>query len=128
MRAREFIREQKDLPPEIAEPMRYAYNIPGLKSSDAYATYRVGVAVARARSDAQPDDVNPFMPEWSAEAPFGRNAVVVGMNSGIEQVIDTALRMTNTPGGKKVVSSPKSQEPDFVDTQSPIKAFKGYPR
>ena len=128
MRAREFIREQKDLPPEIAEPMRYAYNIPGLKSSDAYATYRVGVAVARARSDAQPDDVNPFMPEWSAEAPFGRNAVVVGMNSGIEKIIDKALSMTNTPGGKKVVSSPKSQEPDFVDTQSPIKAFKGYPR
>ena len=128
MRAREFIREQRELPPETAEPMRYAYNLPGLKSSDAYATYRVGVAVARARSDAKLDDVNPYMPEWSAEAAFGKNAVVVGMTQGIEQVIDQALRMTNTPGGKKLVGSLKSQEPAFVDKQSPIKPFKGYPR
>lgn len=128
MRAREFIREQRELPPETADPMRYAYNIPGLKSSDPYQTYRVGVALARARADAQPDDVNPYKPEWSAEAAFGENAVVVGMNSGIEQVIDTALRMAGVPGGKKVVSSPESKEPDFVQDQSPVKAFKGYPR
>lgn len=75
-----------------------------------------------------PDDVNPYKPEWSAEAAFGETAVVVGMNSGIEQVIDTALRMTNTPGGKKVVSSPKSQEPSFVNNKSVVKSFKGYPR
>jgi hypothetical protein len=128
MRAREFIREQRELPPETAEPMRYAYKLPGLGSNDPYQTYRMGVAVARARADAVPDDVNPYKPEWSAEAAFGETAVVVGMNSGIEQVIDTALRMTNTPGGKKVVSSPKSQEPSFVNNKSVVKSFKGYPR
>ena len=128
MRAREFIREQQELPKETADPMRYAYNLPGLASSDPYQTYRVGVAIARARSDAKPDDVNPYKPEWSAEAAFGRNAVVVGMNSGIEQVIDTALNMADVPGGKKVVSSPASQEPDFVNTSSVVKSFKGYPR
>jgi hypothetical protein len=36
--------------------------------------------------------------------------------------------MTDTPGGKKLVSTPDSTEPSFVTTQSPIKAFKGYPR
>ena len=38
------------------------------------------------------------------------------------------LYMTKTPGGKRMVSTPASTEPGFVDTQSPIKAFKGYPR
>ena len=128
MRAREFITEQRELPPETKSPMRYTYTLPGLSSSDPYATYRMGVALARARSDAAKDDVNPFMPEWSAETAFGEHAVVAGMNAGIEQVIDTALSMTKTPGGKQLVSTSTSDEPDLVDTQSPVKAFKGYPR
>jgi len=36
------------------------------------------------------------------------------------------LAMTNTPGGKRLVSTPDSEEPDFVVTQSPVKAFRGY--
>ena len=128
MRAREFIAEQRELPPESKDPMRYTYTLPGLSSSDPYATYRMGVALARARSDSKQDDVNPFMPEWSAETAFGEHAVVAGMNAGIEQVIDTALTMTKTPGGKRLVSTETSDEPDLVDTQSPVKAFKGYPR
>lgn len=128
MRAREFIAEQKELPPETKEPLRYTYTLPGLSSSDPYKTYRMGVALARARSNAAKDDINPFMPEWTAETAFGEHAVVSGMNAGIAQVIDTALAMTNTPGGKKIVSTPESDEPAFVVTQSPVTAFKGYPR
>lgn len=126
MRAREFIREQRELPDETKEPMRYTYTLPGLVSSDPYKTYRMGVAIARARSDSSKDDVNPYMPEWSAETAFGEHAVISGMNSGIEQVIDAALAMTNTPGGKKLISTPDSTEPTFVDTQSPVKPFNGY--
>ena len=128
MRAREFIAEQQGLPPETKEPLRYTYTLPGLSSSDPYKTYRVGVALARARSDSIKDDLNPFMPEWSAETTFGEHAVVAGMNADIAPVIDQALAMTNTSGGKKLVSTPKSDEPAFVVTQSPVKAFKGYPR
>ena len=128
MRAREFIAEQQGLPPETKEPLRYTYTLPGLSSSDPYKTYRVGVALARARSDSIKDNLNPFMPEWSAETTFGEHAVVAGMNADIAQVIDQALAMTNTSGGKKLVSTPKSGEPAFVVTQSPVKAFKGYPR
>ena len=126
MRAREFIREQRELPPETKEPMRYTFTLPGLSSADPYKTYRMGVALARARSNAQKDNVNPYIPEWSAETAFGEHAVVSGMNAGIEQLIDTALAMTDTPGGKQIVSSPKSQEPECVVTQSPVKGFKGY--
>ena len=128
MRAREFITEQRELPDESKEPMRYTYTLPGLSSSDPYQTYRMGVALARARSEYRKDDVNPHMPEWSAEAAFGEHAVIAGFNSGIEKIIDAALTMTNTPGGKRLVSTPESNEPKFVTTQSPVNAFKGYPR
>lgn len=134
MRAREFIREQRDLPPETAEPMRYTYVLPGLSASDPYKNYRMGVAVARARSDyakalnPQNNDIDPFMPEWSSDTAFGEHAVIAGMGPGIKPVIDAALKMTGTPGGKRLVSTAESEEPNFVDTKSPIKAFKGYPR
>ena len=128
MRAKEFIVEQRELPPEQAEPLRYTYVIPGLSASDPYNNYRFGVAMARARSDAGTDGLNDKLPAWSTETAFGEHGVVVGMNSSIEQVIDQALTMTDTPGGKELVSTPNSTEPKFVDTTSPVKAFKGYPR
>ena len=118
MRAREFITESKDLPPEQADP----------SAADPYRNYRFGVAIARARSDYSTDGLNEFFPNWDSETAFGEHGVVVGMNAGIAQVIDKALSMTNTPGGKQIVSTPTSTEPAFVDTQSPVKAFKGYPR
>jgi hypothetical protein len=128
MRAREFIVEQKDLAPELADPMRYTYVIPGLSAADPYNNYRFSVAMARARSDASPDNLDPNRPAWSAETAFGEHGVVVGMNQGIEKIIDQALAMTNTPGGKELVSSADSKEPTLVSTTSPVKAFKGYPR
>jgi hypothetical protein len=130
MRAREFITEQRELPPEVADPMHYTYVIPGLSASDPYNNYRFGVAMARARSDAGADDheIDPYKPDWSAETAFGEHGVVVGMNNSIEQIIDQALAMTKTPGGKELVSSTDSKEPKLVDTTSPVKAFKGYPR
>ena len=141
MRAREFINENKSqpvasdgrLPAEEAEPMRYTYIIPGLSAADPYKNYRFGVAMARARSDQgdkdpQNKDIDPYKPTWAAYSVFGEHGLVVGMNATVEAVIDQALAMTKTPGGKKLVSTAKSEEPKFVSTQSPVKAFKGYPR
>ena len=90
--------------------------------------------MARARSDnadklsPQNNAIDPFKPTWDADSVFGEHGLVVGMNSSVESVIDQALAMTKTPGGKKLVSTAASKEPAFVDTQSPVKAFKGYPR
>jgi hypothetical protein len=128
MRAREFLNEQKELPPEQAAPMRYTYVVPGLSASDPYNNYRFGVAMARARSDSGKDGINAKFPAWDSETAFGEHGVVAGMNAGIAQVIDQALAMTKTPGGKRLVSTPASTEPAFVDTKSPVKPFKGYPR
>jgi hypothetical protein len=128
MRAREFIIEGRELAPEQADPMQHTYVIPGLSASDPYNNYRFGVAMARARSDAGTDGLTKNMPAWSAQTAFGEHGVVVGMNSSIEQIIDQALTMTDTAGGKELVSTADSREPSLVDTASPVKAFKGYPR
>jgi len=130
MRAREFIKEDAaQLPPEQADPMRYTYVIPGLSAADPYRNYRFGVAIARARSDAgKADGVNPNIPEWHDETAFGEHGIVAGMNHSVDKIIDAALQMTNTPGGKQMVSTGPSEEPKFIDTKSPITAFKGYPR
>ena len=127
MRAREFITEQANLPPEQAEPMRYTYVLPGLSAADPYNNYRFGVAIARARAMAGGHDgVNDHMPEWSSETAFGEHGVIAGMVPSIDKIIDSALKMTNTPGGKKMVSTGPSEEPKFVEKTSPVKAFKGY--
>lgn len=128
MRAREFITEQKNLPAEEADPLRYTYELPGLSTADPYRTYRVGVALARARSDAVADDINPYREEWSSQTALGKYAIVSGVNDSVDPIIDQALKMTDTPGGKQMVSSPESTEPAFVQDQSPLKPFKGYPR
>lgn len=128
MRAREFITEQAQLPSEEAGPLRYTYELPGLSTADPYRTYRMGVAIARARSDAVDDGINPFILKWSPETALGKYAVIAGINDTIDPIIDRSLKMTNTPGGKKMVSTPESTEPDFVDTDSPIQPFRGYPR
>ena len=130
MRAREFIAEQRELPPEIADPLRYTYVLPGLSASDPYNNYRFGVAMARARSDLGQDatQAEKFMPAWETETAFGEHGVVSGFDSNVDPVIDMALTMTKTPGGKKLISSAESREPAGTETTSPVKAFKGYPR
>lgn len=130
MRAREFVTEQRELPPEISEPLRYTYILPGLSAADPYKNYRFGVALARARSDLGSDQevLDKDIIPWSAETAFGEHGVISGFDANVDPVIDLALKMTKTPGGKKLVSSAESQEPGSIDKQSPVKPFKGYPR
>ena len=128
MRAREFVVESRaEIAPEHSGPMKNTYVLPGLSSQDPYKTYRFGVAMARARANLaleQDGVVEPF----AAEGAFGELAVVSGFDSGVEEIIDQALTMTDTPGGKVLVGSKGSDEPATVSTKSPINSFKGYPR
>jgi hypothetical protein len=128
MRAQEFIVESRaKLAPESSGPMQNTYVIPGLPSQDPYRTYRFGVAMARARANQaleQDGVTDPF----AAEGAFGELAVVSGFDSGVEAIIDQALAMTDTPGGKILVGTKDSDEPQSVSTVSPVQAFKGYPR
>ena len=127
MRAREFLTEQSALPPEQADPMNHVFVLPGVQSSDPYQIYRLGVAMARARSDAGTDKI-PNIPAWSAEAAFGEDAVIAGFDDSVGTIIDQALKMSGLPAKKVQVSTPNSLEPNLVNHQSPVKAFAGYPR
>ena len=126
MRAREFITEQTALPPEQADPMNHVFTLPGVQSSDPYQIYRLGVAMARARSDAGTDGITNRLPDWSAAAAFGEEAVVAGFDATVEPVIDQALKMAGLPAKKVQISTPNSLEPASVNHQSPVKPFKGY--
>lgn len=128
MRAREFMREQRELPPEISEPLRYTYILPGLSAADPYRNYRFGVAMARARSDLGTDQkiVDKEIFPWEPETAFGEHGVVSGFDANVDPVIDLALKMSRTPGGKKLVSSAESEEPAKTGRVSPIKPFAGY--
>ena len=128
MRAREFITEQTALPPEQADPMNHVFVLPGVQSSDPYQIYRLGVAMARARSDAGTDGITDKLPVWSAEAAFGEDAVIAGFNASVGPAIDHALKMAGLPAKKVQMSTPNSLEPGSVNHQSPVKAFAGYPR
>ena len=126
MRAREFITEQSTLPPEQADPMNHVFVLPGVPSSDPYKIYRLGVAMARARSDAGTNDPIPNMPEWSAQAAFGEDAVIAGFNASVEPIIDQALKMSGLSAEKTQISTPNSLEPPSVNKQSTVKPFNGY--
>jgi len=128
MRAREFLREEATLPPEQADPMNHVFVLPGVQSSDPYQIYRLGVAMARARSDAGTDGITNKLPAWSAQAAFGEDAVVAGFNASVEPIIDQALKMSGLPAKKIQISTPNSLEPASVNHTSPVKAFAGYPR
>jgi hypothetical protein len=128
MRAREFLREEATLPPEQADPMNHVFVLPGVQSSDPYQIYRLGVALARARSDAGTDGITDNLPTWSAKAAFGEDAVIAGFNDSVGAVIDQALKMSGLPVTKIQISTPNSLEPSSVNHTSPVTAFKGYPR
>ncbi len=126
MRAREFVSEARgQLPTEISDPMNNTYVIPGLSAQDPYRTYRFGVAIAQARSEAGDGEVEAHFAEESA---FGENAVVVGFDDSDAAVVDRALALTKTAGGKKLIVSKHSQDPAGTNASSPIKPFRGYPR
>ena len=126
MRAREFITEETKLPPELADPMNHVFVLPGVQSSDPYQIYRLGVAMARARSDAGTDGLTSKLPAWSAEAAFGEDAVIAGFDASVEPVIDQALKMAGLPAKKVQISTPNSLEPTSVNHTSPVKPFNGY--
>ena len=128
MRSREFVTEEKALPVEISNPMPWAYDIPDLDTSNPYKVYRFGLAMARARSDSRDDGTNPYRGKWHAHSVAGECAMVVGTDPTVDPIIDQGLKLADIPGGKRAISTPGSQEPASVDTQSPVKPFKGYPR
>ena len=91
---------------------------------EAMRTVAARRQMARARAEEAGEDLTPF----SAEGAFGEYAVVAGFDDSVGKLIDRALTMTGTPGGKRLAGSQHSEEPGGVNRVSPVRAFRGYPR
>ena len=134
MRAKEFITETAlskvhDGLDVAAMALPNTYVIPELKNSDFYDLYRFGVAIAAVRGEGGNDDVqNGYKPDFRAESSWGEHQVVSSeFDKDIGNTIDQALKKVGK-SGKKLVSTPGSDEMDDTLTQSPIRGFKGYKR
>lgn len=129
MRANEFITESRAaLSVDISRALPGTYTIPGLPNSDFYKQYRFGVAMAGARGqmERQQDSIPPY--NFEKETPWGENMIVSAyMDGDIEKDIDYAMKEVGV-SGKRLISSPKSEEAPDVVKGSPLKAFKGYKR
>ena len=134
MRAWEFLTEDSDPIDRqdglslAARALPHTYVIPELNNSDFYELYRFGVAIADVRGTSGPDDgvQNKFKHTFQASSVWGEHQVISSeFDDDIGQVIDQALNKVHKHG-KKLVSTPGSQEMTDTDTLSPIKPFKGY--
>ena len=105
------------------------YIIPELKNNDFYDLYRFGVAIAAVRGESGTDNVqNGYKPDFRAESSWGEHQVISSeFDRDIGKTIDQALKKVGK-SGKKMVSTPGSDEMDDTLTQSPIRGFKGYKR
>lgn len=133
MRAREFITEQRldqvhDGLDVANKALPNTYVIPELKNNDFYDLYRFGVAIAAVRGEQGQSDgvMDGYEPEFRAESTWGEHQVVSSeFDRDLGKTIDQALKKVGK-SGKKIVSTPGSDEMDDTGDKSPLKPFKGY--
>ena len=134
MRAREFIIEQRldqvhDGLELASKALPNTFVIPELKNNDFYDLYRFGVAIAAVRGESGDDSVlNGHEPKFHEESTWGEQQVVSSeFDEDLGNTIDQALKKVGK-SGKKMVSTPSSDEMDDTSIGSPMKPFKGYKR
>ena len=134
MRAREFITEQRldqvhDGLEVASKSLPGTYVITDLKNSDFYDLYRFGIAIAAVRGEQGQNDgvMDGHEPEFRAESAWGEHQVITSFDPNVGKLIDRALSKVGKRG-KKLASTPSSDEMDDTSDKSPIKAFKGYKR
>lgn len=125
MRAKEFIINEGmgSMQDDVAAAIPAAYVIPELPNQDAYKQYRFGVALADARSASakEAEGSDPF----SADSPWGENAIVVSYSHTTKDIIDAALKKVGlSPSAKKAITSPDSEETADVGKVSPTAKIK----
>jgi hypothetical protein len=132
MRAREFIKKKitestvESLADNVARAMPAVYVIPELKNQDPYLQYRFGVAMAGSKGAKQRE--TDGITRLAANTAWGENQIVSAyMDPDTAQDIDYALKQLGM-SGKKLISTPKSEEAVDISKTSPVKAFKGYPK
>lgn len=113
------------LQPDVAAALPATYAIPQLKNQDPYLQYRFGVALAGAKGAKKRKEDG--VKEFTRESPWGENEIVVSFDPNIGEYIDDALKQLGM-SGKRLISTPTSEETGDVGKRSPVSAFKGYRR
>jgi hypothetical protein len=104
MRAKEFIIERQ-IPQRRSDALSTTYHFPTLPSSNAYAAYRFGMAMAD-------HTIN------HSEGPASNSAVIVAYTPEEEEIIQAGTRQTGHKG--KLLANKGSEEPGSTDTLSPV--------
>ena len=104
MRAKEFIVE-RSFSKRKSGPMSTTYAFPTMPSSNAYAAYRFGMAMA--------DHTINY-----ANGPTGNSAVIVAYTPEEEEIIRGGTRQTGHKG--KIVADRGSHETKSTETHSPV--------
>jgi hypothetical protein len=108
MRAKEFITE-RSFSKRKSGPMNTTYAFPTMPSSNAYAAYRFGLAMA--------DHTINY-----AQGPTGNSAVITAYTPEEEEIIRGGTRQTGHKG--KIVANRGSDEPSDTKSQSPVAKAK----
>jgi hypothetical protein len=105
-------------PEEHSKPMVGMMRYDGLDNSNPYHMWRFLVAVA-----GHPDPVGE---ELSIEGPIGNKMASLAYTEVDAEILKAGAAAMGEVG--TVISSQDSTEPSFIQTTSPVTAFKGYPR
>ena len=108
MRAREFIVE-RGFPERKSRTMKAAFAFPSMPSSNPYAVYRFGMAMA---------DHTINYPE----GPTSNSAVIVAYTPEEEDIIKGGSRQTGDQG--QLVTDRESREPKSTNNRSPVAQIK----
>lgn len=98
----------------VARAMPTTWELPALPNQDAYLQYRMGLALASARS-GQPLDTS---------SAFGENMSIVGYTDADNETVKMALNKLGKQfaKGAKSIATSKSEEAPDVNTNSPMQA------
>lgn len=100
----------------VAKALPGTYELTKLKNQDPYLQYRMGLALAGARSGAS----------WEDQSAFGENMSVIAYTKADEETLMLALKLIGKEYGSDVIriSSEKSEESSDVNTKSPLAVTK----
>jgi len=125
MRIQDLLTESRtgSLQDDVAQSLPAAFVFPTLQNTDPYSQYRMGLAIATARRQNDPDLYHINAPtEFAPTSAWGENLVVVTYEQEDDRTLELAAKMMGVP--KRQISSSKSQESADVNTTSPTKPVK----
>lgn len=128
MRAYEFIRpimeeNENSIVGSVEQTLPAIYIMPELQNQDPYHQYRFGVALAGAKGKKHREQDGTASLEPTSK--FGEDMTVVSYGEDMGEFIDDALKQLGL--SKKIqISTTDSDEETDVETQSLLKAFKGF--